>query len=192
MTKAKTVAKAQVSKSLKAAKPSAVEPAPTTKITRKVFQIDTGDAPVTKADLAAVVAAVQSGSQLIELSPAAIEKIAKAAGNRMQNAGIDDFSPKEAVTQEVLSPVARESSDLDNELAAMQQALAELTVRLKPVLPHYDDPEDSLVAEDSDGVPSHNMHEPTRVAAIQQLRRKRQEVQRMRADLEYLLKNIAV
>lgn len=191
MTKAKTVkpvVKAQASKGLKSLKPSIVmEPIPTTKVTRRSFKIDTGDAPVTKADLEALVAAFQSGSQLIELSPNAIERIVKATGPRAALSAEDAKQP----AKEVLSPVAQESADLDGELAAMQSALSELTVRLKPVLPQYDEDDIGEVADDV-GVPNHNMHESTRVAAIQQLRSKRREVQRMRGTLDYLLKYIAV
>lgn len=191
MTKAKTVAKAQAAKGLKSLKPSVVvEPVPATKITRKVFQIDTGDAPVTKADLAALVASFQApASQVIELSPNAIERIVKATGNR------EDLSAADKAKQpaEVLSPVAQESADLDAELSHLRFTVGDLVKRLKPVLPdHSEDGEVVALDVDDVGVPDRNMHQPTRVVAVQQLRSKRREVQALQAEMNYLLKYIAV
>lgn len=193
MTKAKTVAKAQAAKGLKSLKPSVVvEPVPATKITRKVFQIDTGDAPVTKADLAALVAAFQApASQVIELSPEAIERIVKATGTREDLSATDKAKQPAAV----LSPVAQESADLDAELSHLRFTVGDLVKRLKPVLPDDSGEDEGSaldVADDGIGVPDRNMHQPTRVVAVAELRSKRREVQALQAEMNYLLKYIAV
>ena len=185
---------------------------------RKAMSIDTGDAPVTKKDLDALVKKFKTNPPpnkggVMELSRNDIERIASVLKPVMVASGIGsiscdgnmpadastDFTHKsyvdkqvkittEAEPDKISSPVEQENHDLRTELIVATSKVGMLISQLHPLLPNTD----SMMEGDKEDDSVSNLWDSSPVPMITDIRNNRREVYRIQSQLTYLLRNLTI